>query len=163
MRRKRNAGPVEPLDNGTYSLRLSPNERETLLGFVTQLEDVISSPPDDPRVTRLFPVAYHQDAEMNDEYQQFMRDELVQSRLAATQTVRTILSDDSPMTEGQLYAFMTVLNSLRLVLGTLLDVSEDDDGDDLDDDDPAFGQAQLYGYLGWLLEWVVWALSGDER
>jgi hypothetical protein len=54
---------------------------------------------------------------------------------------------------------MMVLNSLRLVLGTLLGVSEDEDTDDIEDDDPTFGQAQLYGYLGWLLEWTVDTLS----
>ena len=163
MRRKRNAGPIEILADGHFSLRLSEDERQTLLGFIRQLEEVVSAPADDPRVTRLFPVAYHQDPEHNEEYQHFMRDELVQSRLASINVVTDALSSDVAMTEAQLYSFMTVLNSLRLVLGTLLDVSEDDDGDQLDEDHPAYGQAQLYGYLGWLLEWVVWALADDER
>jgi hypothetical protein len=56
---------------------------------------------------------------------------------------------------------MIVLNSLRLVLGTLLDADESDRVEDIDADDPLFGQAQLYGYLGWLLEWTVAALSGE--
>ena len=56
---------------------------------------------------------------------------------------------------------MTVLNNLRLVLGTLLDVGEEDE--EIDEDDPMFGQYQLYSYLGWLLEWTVSVLSGEDN
>jgi hypothetical protein len=90
-----------------------------------------------------------------------MREELAQSRRASIDTVRSVLVSDEPMTEAQLYSFMTVLNSLRLVLGTLLDVDEGEDLDLIPEDSPAFGQAQLYEYLGWLLEWTVSALSGE--
>jgi hypothetical protein len=88
-----------------------------------------------------------------------MRDELSASRASSIATVREVLGTQEPISESQLYAFMMVLNSLRLVLGTLLGVSEDEDTDDIEDDDPTFGQAQLYGYLGWLLEWTVDTLS----
>ena len=50
---------------------------------------------------------------------------------------------------------MRSINSLRLVLGTLLDVDEDEFEAGLNEDDPAYGQYQLYSYLGWLLDWVV--------
>lgn len=161
MRRKRRAGPIEPTGEGTFAIRLSHDERETLMGFLDQLRDVLTAPPDDPRVRRLFPTAYHQDPDHDAEYQGYMRDELVQSRMAAIDRAREALQSDQDLTEAQLYAFMTVVNGLRLVLGTLLDITEDDDLEDLDEEDPAFGQAQLYAYLGWLLEWIVWALSGE--
>lgn len=161
MRRKRSAGPVEPTGNGTFAIRLSHDERETLTGFLDQLREVLNAPADDPRVKRLFPTAYHQDPEHDAEYQGYMRDELVQSRMSAIDRACEALRSDEDLTESQLYAFMTVVNGLRLVLGTLLDITEDDDLEDLDEDDPAFGQAQLYGYLGWLLEWIVWALGGE--
>ena len=38
-------------------------------------------------------------------------------------------------------------------------VREDEDGDDIPEDHPAHGPAQLYGYLGWLLGWTVDALE----
>lgn len=161
MRRRRESGPIEPLGNGLFAFRLSADERTTLVGFLDQLEQLLTGADDDPRLHRLFPVAYHQDPEHDAEYQGYMRDELVQSKLNSLQQVRDALLTDDDFTEAQLYAFMTVVNSLRLVLGTLLDVSEDDDLDDLPEDDPSFGQGQLYGYLGWILEWTVWALSGD--
>jgi hypothetical protein len=41
---------------------------------------------------------------------------------------------------------------MRLVLGTVLDVSEDDADDDTpDSDDPVALQREVYHYLGWLL------------
>lgn len=161
MRRKRRGGPIEQIDTGLFALNLTPDERTTLRGFVDQLDDVVSAPHDDPRVRRLFPTAYHDNPEHDAEYQGYMRDELAQSRRASIDTVREVLLSDEPLTEAQLYSFMTVLNSLRLVLGTLLDVDEADDLDLIPEDSPAYGQAQLYEYLGWLLEWTVSALSGE--
>lgn len=161
MRRKRRSGPIERIDTGLFALNLTLDERTTLCGFVDQLDDIISAPHDDPRVRRLFPTAYHDNPEHDAEYQNFMRDELAQSRRSSIAAVRSVLLSEEPMTEPQLYSLMTVLNSLRLVLGTLLDVDETDGLDQIPEDSPAFGQAQLYEYLGWLLEWTVSALSGE--
>lgn len=159
MRKRKKAGPVESLGDGAFRINLSEDERDTMLRFVDQLEEVLSAEHTDPRLRRLFPTAYHENPDLDAEYQGYMRDELSQSRAASIATVREILGSDGPIAESQLYAFMMVLNSLRLVLGTLLGVSEDEDTDDIDEDDPTFGQAQLYGYLGWLLEWTVDTLS----
>jgi hypothetical protein len=159
MRKRKKAGPVEALGDGVFRINLTEDERATLLGFVDQLEEVLSAEHSDPRLRRLFPTAYHENPDLDEEYQGYMRDELSQSRAASIATVREVLQSPETLTEAQLYAFMMVLNSLRLVLGTLLGVSEDEDTDDIDDDDPTFGQAQLYGYLGWLLEWTVDTLS----
>lgn len=159
MRKRKKAGPVESLGDGVFRINLTEDERATLLGFVDQLEEVLSAEHSDPRLRRLFPTAYHENPDLDEEYQGYMRDELSQSRAASIASVREVLQSPETLTEAQLYAFMMVLNSLRLVLGTLLGVSEDEDTDDIDDDDPTFGQAQLYGYLGWLLEWTVDTLS----
>ncbi len=161
MRRRRAEGPISPLRDGTFSINLSSDERATLVGFMEQLRAIVEGGPDDSRMKRLFPTAYHNDAERDAEYQSFMRDDLQQSRLSAIESAVSVLQSDEPLNEAQLMGFMTVLNSLRLVLGTLLDVGEGDDEDGISEDDPTFGQYQLYGYLGWLLEWVVSALSGD--
>ena len=159
MRKRKQAGPIESLGNGAFRINLTADERATLLHFVDQLEEVLSAEHSDPRLRRLFPTAYHENPDLDAEYQGYMRDELSQSRASSIATVREVLGTDNSISEQQLYAFMMVLNSLRLVLGTLLGVSEDEDTDDIDEDDPTFGQAQLYGYLGWLLEWTVDTLS----
>ena len=111
MRRKRQSGPIEAIDNGLFEIRLTADERATLLGFVDQLEEVMLAPPDDPRLRRLFPTAYHDNAEFDAEYQNYMRDELAQSRAASIQTVREVLGVEDPLTESQLYAFMRVLSA----------------------------------------------------
>lgn len=161
MRRRRAEGPVSVNKDGTFSINLDTDERATLIGFIHQLSAIVNGDANDPRLTRLYPVAYHDDEEKNAEYQGFMRDELTQSRKTAITTAIDTLSSTEPLSEAQVMAFMTVLNSLRLVLGTLLDVGEEADEDLVDEDDPTFGQYQLYGYLGWLLEWTVAALAGD--
>jgi hypothetical protein len=159
MRKRKQAGPIESIGNGAFRINLTDAERETMLSFVDQLEEVLTAEQGDPRLRRLYPTAYHENPDLDAEYQGYMRDELSQSRASSMATVREVLATHEPISESQLYAFMMVLNSLRLVLGTLLGVSEDEDTDDIEDDDPTFGQAQLYGYLGWLLEWTVDTLS----
>ena len=159
MRRKRPDGPIIVRDDGTFTINLQDHERETMLDLVGQLETVLISGPDDERLRRLYPTAYNENPEHDAEYQGFMREELTQSRAASIATVREMLSSDSPVTENQLGAFMMVLNNLRLILGSLLDVNEDDD--EPDETDPLYGQWQLYGYLGWLLEWVISSLTGE--
>jgi hypothetical protein len=54
---------------------------------------------------------------------------------------------------------MTTLNSLRLVIGTRLDV--DEDLPELDPSDPLAPEYALYEFLGWILAQVVDALGGD--
>ena len=163
MRLRKPKGPVIANGDGTFSISLTPDERATLLGFVDQLASILGSGPDDTRLRRLYPTAYHNDPEHDAEYQGYMRDELTQSRATSIAVVKEVLQSTELISAAQLHAFMTVLNNLRLVLGTLLDVGEDDFEDDIDENDPAFGQWQLYGYLGWLLEWTISALSGEDN
>ena len=61
--------------------------------------------------------------------------------------------------EETMIAFVQAINGLRLVLGTMLDVSEDIDPDDIDDADPLAGEHHLYNFLSWLLDWAVRALG----
>ena len=142
---------------GTYALRLPADERALLVNLVDQLRELLSLTTDDPAVRRLFPTAYHEDAERDREYQQLVRDELLERRLAALATVEeTTFLDD--VTEDQLTGWLTALNDLRLVLGTRLDVSEDDDGE-LEENDPNAPALAVYDYLGFLLSEVVEALA----
>ena len=163
MKRRKREGPVVARDNDLFEITLTVDERSTLLSFVDQLSDILAMGPDDARLRRLFPTAYHENPDHDAEYQGYMRDELTQSRSASIAIVKEVLESTDLITAAQLHAFMTVLNNLRLVLGTLLDVGEDDFEDDFDENDPAFGQWQLYGYLGWLMEWTISALSGEDN
>jgi len=163
MKRRKREGPVVARDNDLFEITLTVDEKSTLLSFVDQLSEILEMGPDDARLRRLFPTAYHENPEHDAEYQGYMRDELTQSRSASIVVVKEVLESTDLITAAQLHAFMTVLNNLRLVLGTLLDVGEDDFENDIDENDPAFGQWQLYGYLGWLMEWTISALSGEDN
>jgi hypothetical protein len=163
MKRRKREGPVVARDNDLFEITLTVDERSTLLSFVDQLSDILAMGPDDARLRRLFPTAYHENPDHDAEYQGYMRDELTQSRSASIAVVKEVLESTDLITAAQLHAFMSVLNNLRLVLGTLLDVGEDDFEDDIDENDPSFGQWQLYGYLGWLMEWTISALSGEDN
>jgi len=163
MKRRKREGPVIARENDMFEITLSADDRSTLLRFVDQLSGILAMGPDDVRLRRLFPTAYHENPEHDAEYQGYMRDELTQSRAASIAVVKEVLESTELISAAQLHAFMTVLNNLRLVLGTLLDVGEDDFEDDIDENDPSFGQWQLYSYLGWLLEWTISALSGEDN
>ena len=141
---------------GTYKLELPAEERTLLRTLLPQLRQLLEAPPDDPRVRRLYPTAFADDPEKEAEYQRFMREELVASRAAAIDAVESTL-DARELDEGQAMAWMSAVNSVRLVLGTLLDVSEELDIDGLPDDDPDIQSYALYAYLSMLLEELVQA------
>lgn len=143
---------------GTYAVRLPAPERQLLGNLVEQLRELLEVTTDDPSVRRLFPTAYHEDPERDREYQQLVRDELLERRLAALETVEETATADE-LDEHQLTAWLTALNDLRLVLGTRLDVSEDQP--ELDVDDPAAPAMAVYGYLSVLLGDIVDALADD--
>lgn len=148
---------VERTPAGTYRLHLPEPERELLGNLVEQLRDLLMETTDDPSVRRLFPTAYNTDPERDREYQQLVRDELLERRLAALGTVDATVSADELDLE-QTSAWLSALNDLRLVLGTRLDVGEELIEVEADDPDaPAYA---VYEYLAFLLTEVVDALAG---
>jgi hypothetical protein len=155
---------IEALKGGGFALNLAVPERELLRRLLDELRALLLAGDDQPIMRRMFPPAYHldDDAEAETEYQRLMHEDLVASRLDAIGTLDEVLASPgahTPMDEEAVVAFMQAVNALRLVLGTLLDVSEDDD-DDLEDDDPLLGEHHLYSYLSFLLDAAVRALSG---
>jgi len=151
---RRPRSPIRRTRRGTYALRLPAPERELLGNLVGQLRELLELTTDDPSVRRLFPAAYHDDAERDREYQQLTRDELLERRLAALDSVEATTTADE-LDEAQLGCWLTVVNDLRLVLGTRLDVSEDQEG--LAEDHPDAPALAVYGYLSMLLDAVVGA------
>ena len=160
IRRKRPPAPIERTASG-YVIRIDDAERDLLTRLLGELTALITGPADVPAMRRMFPPAYHlaTDEESETEYQRLMHEDLVASRLEALTTVTAALRDHSVLDEGGLGALMQSLNALRLVLGTLLDVDEEHDLDDVRPDDPMVGEHHLYGYLSYLLDAAVRAAS----
>lgn len=155
---------VRRRSDGGFDVRIKGWERDQLGSFVTQLRELLTAGAGggaagaavDPSLTRLFPTAYPDDVERDAEYQSLVRDDLLERRLVALDTVEETLDADI-ITEDHLMAWMGVVNDLRLVIGTRLDVSEDMDWVDPDDPDaPLYG---AYHYLGLLLEDIVEAIA----
>jgi hypothetical protein len=149
---------IERDRSGDYRLRLPVEERELLRSLPAQLRKVLQT--DDPGLRRLFPPAYVDDREAEDEFRRLMREELLEGKLAALGVVEET-ADAEHLTGEQLEAWLGALESLRLYLGTQLDVSEATYEQELDSDDPSAPALALYGYLSWLQEQAVEALSSS--
>jgi len=147
-----------------FHLAVRPDDRRVVVDLIVQLRDAVLAGTGDDRFRRLFPAAYHQDAELDDEYQRLMHGELLASRLdSLNRTHELLVRDDEAdvimLTEEELDSLMKSVNDLRLVLGTLLDIQENEPA--IDEDDPAYPQYHLYSYLGWLLEWIIRVRLGN--
>jgi hypothetical protein len=126
--------------------------------MLPQLRELLTVGAEDDRTRRLFPTAFHDDPEAEAEYRRYMHAELVASRLAAIDAVDASL-DRTELSEEEAVAWLQSVNSVRLVLGTLLDVDEELDLDTVPDDDPEIQGYAIYSYLSALLDELVQALE----
>lgn len=152
----------------TWTLNIGEDEQAVVANLLGQLRTLLTvgddpDEPTSPLLQRLFPPAYNDeaDAEKEAEYQRLMREELVASRLFQIEAVAGYIASGEGQTlnEGEVIALMQSVNAVRVVLGTMLDVGEDEEFDDPDDDDEFEQEAQLYTFLSWLLEWIVRSLN----
>ncbi len=162
--------PTDADSGPRFRLNFDPDERRFLVNLLAELKGLLTSDETEataPLLHRLFPPAFHDDPEKEAEYQRLMREELVASRVAAIDSVTALLSPgDSAalalsitLSQAETMAFMQSLNAIRLVLGTMLDITDDDSSDEAETEDSyEFG---LYEHLGWILEFTVRALSGS--
>ena len=155
--------PVRAKGNG-YVIHIGGDDSALIPRLVGELRELLADESTDPRshalLARLFPVVHPDDDELEAEYQRLMREELVQSKLEAFEIVDEVLAGDGLVDEGQLVAVMQSLNSIRLVLGTMLGVNDDPDADEVLPAMENSAEYHLYGYLSWLLEWCVRAMTG---
>ncbi len=142
---------------GAVELRLSRDERSLLAGVVAELRALLDGAPGDPSLRRLFPPAYDE-AEDERAYRDLMGGELLDGRRAALDVVAQTVEHER-LTPEEADAWLRALNDLRLVLGTRLDVQEDTFAEELRRDDPRAPALAVYGYLSWMQEQLIEALS----
>jgi Domain of unknown function (DUF2017) len=145
---------------GGIRLRLPDDERELLELLCEELSGRIDEERDHPDLRRLFPPAHADDQEAEDAYRRLVRSQLDVGRERAIATVQRTLRNDTLSTEDA-ESWLRVLNDLRLVLGTRLDVTEEMSFD-LDPNDPAAAELAVYAYLSWLQEQLVAALMAGS-
>ncbi len=141
--------PFEALSDGRFRVKLARDVRQFLVRLADEIDEVVTL--DIPETRRLFPTAYPDDPEKDAGYQVLARDGLIDRRQTAADTLRATIDNDI-VTEQELAQWMSVINDARLVLGTRLDVSEDDQPDL---DDPNIGLYLIYDELGYLLDSIV--------
>ena len=128
-------------------LGLGENERHVVRQLATEVLRALEVDPSAPLLRRLFPPAYaaEDDDELEAEYRRLMGGDLQDRRRGALQTMLMTL-DSVELEDDEAQQWLVGLNELRLVLGTKLDVQEDDEGPS-DPADPRAYEFAVYQYL----------------
>ena len=147
---------MERTADGGLELRLSREERTLLAGLAAELRSLLEGESGDPSLRRLFPPAYDDDED--DAYRDLMGGELLAGRREALELLAGT-AERERLSAEEADAWLRALNDLRLVLGTRLDVQENTLLDDVSSNDPRAPALAAYGYLSWLQERLVAALS----
>ncbi len=153
---------VRRRDDGRYSVRLPPHERSVLVSLPSHVLALARA--GDPSTVRLFPPAYLEDIDAEAEYVALSRSELMEGCAASLETFRKTVQSEV-LNQEQALAWMRALNQIRLVIGTKLDIQENEPYPD-----PATVSAEdvrsqgmlLYGYLTWLQSELIEAVSAEQ-
>ena len=145
-------------DGDRTTILLGEEERTLLVDLAEQFRSVLAA-DNDPDLRRLYPAAYADDAERDADYASLVHDDLLRSRLEAADVVSATVGNET-LDPGELEQWMVVLSSLRLVIGTRLDISE---ADEFDPEAPDVAERSLLLWLGLLLEEAVEASLGFLR
>ena len=150
--------PIKRRRDGRYTIRLDPGVRAVLVTLSEQLAPVLS--PDDPTTKRLFPPAYagpvHESVER--EYRELVDNALINHHRQAFETVART-AEAEVLTEVEINTWLSAIGSMRLVLGTRLDVSEDMEAPLAED--PTAPEYALYELLGQLQYLIVEVLAAE--
>ncbi len=152
---------------GGCTLRLPKGERALLSRLSDELTAAFESlqgssgestaPAEVPEsMRRLFPPAYSTDEGAEGRFRDVTRAELMEHHREAFALLSASASE-SHLSDEQLVGWLAALTDLRLVLGTVLGVTDQEAGGGV----PRTGQGIVYGYLSALQEELVDYLSGS--
>jgi hypothetical protein len=150
--------PIERTADGDFLVRLGPDERDVLRRLAAELEELLAVEPADPSLRRLRPSAY-EDEEVEREYRALTGSALESLRQENLRALQETASRERLDAED-LDRWLAALNDLRLVLGTRLDVTEDQFADGFDPRAPQAYELAVYAFLTWLQEAAVQAAAG---
>jgi hypothetical protein len=153
-------GPVRRNSDGSYSIRLDPTVRNLLASVSEQVVPVMES--DDPATRRLFPPAYvggDPDSARAERGYRDLVDGAMRNHhrtaldtLASTATATTLSAEE-------LALWLSAIETLRLIVGTRLDVTEDMVPPTADD--PSAPEYALYDLLGMVQAAIIDALAAE--
>lgn len=152
------SSPIKRRRDGRYVVRLDANARVVLANLAAQLPEALASR--DPMVRRLFPPAYTSEDQTaaEQDYRELVDAALVNHHTRSLETLVTTAEAES-LSEEEFGAWLDAIGSLRLVLGTRIDVHEDMEAPE--PQDPMAAEYQLFVFLGELQYLMVEILAED--
>lgn len=114
--------------DGAFDLVLADSVRDDLRHLLDELEDLLSSEPDNADLHRLHPPAYLDHPDQEAAYQILAGDELRTSRQHDIDAMRSSLAATT-LDEDQMWRWIRSINAIRLVVGTRLGIDDDDDNE----------------------------------
>jgi hypothetical protein len=149
--------PFQPKGSDRFIVNLGTRERQVLRAVCEDLLGALEDPDAQPLLRRVYPVAHVDDAAIDSAYQEMVHSDLVASRRMALERVVATVEDDE-LDRQTLDTWMIGLNTVRLVLGTRLDVGEGP-RPELEPDDPDLVAMAVYEFLGGIVETIVRSLT----
>jgi hypothetical protein len=155
---------IEPRRDGGATVRFEGIEVAALRDLAAQVGQLLGGGvPEhgtDPVRDRLFPRAYVDPTEDRAEtdFQSVVHDDLVRAKADAVAGLLVELGASTDrrdrltleLDRSGVEQWVGALNDLRLTIGVVLGVTEDDDGDDLAPDDPRADGMATYHWLTWV-------------
>jgi hypothetical protein len=149
---------IRPSKNGGYEVHLASEERSLLsvlpAHLVSLLDNVGETPQDElpDALLRLLPPASTTDPDAERAYVSMTREDLVEHHRESLETM-SVTAKATWLNDEQLAAWLAALNDLRLALGSMLGVTEEET-------EPPMGDAEqaewiAYQYLGALQSELV--------
>jgi hypothetical protein len=161
---------VRRLRGGGLRVTVGAREHEALRSLPAQLRPIVAGDAGtdlaDRVRARLYPRAYDED-ELDEEYRELVASGLAEQRLEQLETFARTLAAGTiargrwrvDLDSDEAHAWLAVVNDTRLVLGSLVGITgEEQWAEGPDEDDPA---SVMLWYLGWLEEELVQALMGS--
>ncbi len=154
------------MPDGLIEIRLDETEADILLALSKRLDSIVgeADTAGDSVLRRLRPDAYPDDRLAEEEFRDSVGRSIDQDRHETAGLVADAL-DRGRLPDGSVRAqvdadgadaFVKSINQIRLTVGTLLGIENDDNTfESLDRDDPMYPQASVYMWLGYVLECLI--------
>ena len=119
--------------------------------------DSQAAKPTDPILTRLFPDAYPDDPDASMEFRRFTERSLRDTNVTRAKRVLADLEGRTKLTlnSDQWQQWVGFLNSLRLALGTRLEIDQESWNEERSESDPLYQLHELYDWLTWMQETLI--------
>jgi hypothetical protein len=146
---------------------LDQDEATLLRHLIDEMKTLLEAdlPRVDPVTARLFPDA-HEDTEEAESYRSLIGHELRTAKLEALEAVSSRLGKsgalETSIPEDEVTPWLTLVNDLRLAIGTRLEVDETKMGSELDPEHPDTPAMSVLHWLGWVQESILTAMTGRE-